>query len=328
MPLIKLQPIDSRIPNWGDDELMNRSCPICESKNFTSLFIRPDGLRVCICTSCSTKYINPSPNPKQIDNFYINYCANHANTFRPNLEKFLFETKLLSPASDIRITSYLKLLQQGVNLGHALDIGCGRGQFLYLLKKIGFKVDGVELDISSKKYTKKLGLNSIFFGNLEDYKSAQKYDLITMLDLIEHPLEPIKLLQTALKLLAPGGHLLIWTPNGNPGEMVRNNFTFRVDLEHMQYLTKDSCHHIANILNLKIAHIETLGDHMGFEELNLSELSILQGITSHMQKLKQAIKNLPGWYKYIAPIYHAVNSKNTINNISDKDYHLLCIFKK
>jgi 2-polyprenyl-3-methyl-5-hydroxy-6-metoxy-1,4-benzoquinol methylase len=273
--------------------------------------------------------VNPAPNAGELNKFYENYYQIHGDLSKSSVAKYTYETKLLSPLSDIRIKRLENLYSPLKHKGWALDIGCGRGQFLYLLKKLGYLVEGVEPDISSQKYAKDLGINSIFSGYIEQFQSDKKYQLITMLDVIEHPLGPMHLLGLVEKMLAPGGFLLIWTPNGNSNHELEK-MTFRVDLEHMQYLTEKSCQYIANTLQLNIAHFETLGIHGSFEKLN--HLQILDKKSNNKKKIKLKIKkmitSLPGWYSIIAPIIYNNTAEDINISQINKNYHLLCIFQK
>lgn len=287
-------------------------------------------MQVCTCNHCSTLFVSPAPKGSELTKFYESYYQIHGDLSKSSIEKYAYETKLISPLSDIRLNRLENLDDPSKAKGWALDIGCGRGQFLYLLKKMGYSVEGVEPDISSQKYAKKLGISSIFSGYIEQFQADKKYQLITMLDLIEHPLEPINLLKSAYKILAPGGYLLIWTPNGSSNNEELENMTFRVDLEHMQYLTKKSCQYIADILQLNIAHFETLGIHETFEKLNNLQFPDTQ--TQNKNILKVTIKKfmtfLPGWYSFIAPIIRKTTYKNTNITEINKNYHLICIFQK
>jgi len=328
--LIKLPPLDPRIPQWDISSLESRGCPICGSSDSMPTYLRPDSLQVCTCNHCSTLFVNPAPNANELNKFYESYYQTHGDLSKSSVAKYTYETKVLSPLSDIRINRLENLANSSKDKGWALDIGCGRGQFLYLLKKMGYSVEGVEPDISSQKYANNLGINSIFAGYIEQFQSDKKYQLITMLDLIEHPLEPMSLLKLASKILAPGGYLLDWTPNGACNHGEHENMTFRVDLEHMQYLTKESCQHIANTLQFNIAHFETLGIHGAFEKLN--HLQISDKNTHIKSKFKATIKklitSLPGWYSIIAPMIHKNTPENINNSQINNNYHLLCIFQK
>ena len=85
------------------------------------------------------------------------------------------------------------------------------------------------------------------------------FDLVTMYDFIEHPLFPLRAFAKAAELLSPGGLLAIYTPNATFAKQDKEPVCFRTDLEHMQYLTIQSCRHLANAARMQIAHIENVG---------------------------------------------------------------------
>jgi len=88
-------------------------------------------------------------------------------------------------------------------------------------------------------------------------------DVIVMSDLVEHPIEPFKLLSRAVSLLKKSGRLVIWTPNG--GGAGQEAITaegwvgFRVDLEHLQYFSARTIQLLAGVWGLHIDHLETTG---------------------------------------------------------------------
>ena len=97
-----------------------------------------------------------------------------------------------------------------------LDIGCGGGLFLSLLKQEGAQVDGIELSDSRARYatTKhdleihKRPIESDFWQ--KGYKNY--FDAVTLWDVIEHVNYPFQTLQSAANVLKKGGLLLIDTP--------------------------------------------------------------------------------------------------------------------
>ena len=115
---------------------------------------------------------------------------------------------------------------------------------------------GVELDTQALEIAKFLGIDA-FKGNLVDFISEKKYDLITLLDFVEHPLKPMDTLRKASELLKPGGLLAIWTSKGDFECFEKTPTTFRVDFEHMQYFTTDTCLFVASKLRLRVVHLET-----------------------------------------------------------------------
>ena len=97
-----------------------------------------------------------------------------------------------------------------------LDIGCGGGLFLSLLKDKGAEVTGIELSDSRAHYARtKHGLEIYKIPIESDFWQkghAGTFDAVTLWDVIEHVNFPFQTLQCAASVLQPGGFLLIDTP--------------------------------------------------------------------------------------------------------------------
>src|SRR6476661_3854820 len=97
-----------------------------------------------------------------------------------------------------------------------LDIGCGGGLFLSLLKSLGANVVGIELSDGRAQYaSKKHGLEIHKRPIESDFwqKGYPNYfDAVTLWDVIEHVNFPSRTLQSAANVLKKGGLLLIDTP--------------------------------------------------------------------------------------------------------------------
>jgi 2-polyprenyl-3-methyl-5-hydroxy-6-metoxy-1,4-benzoquinol methylase len=113
--------------------------------------------------------------------------------------------------------------QAGILAGHlplsgarVLDIGCGGGLFLSLLKQQGAWVTGIELSDSRAQYARMKHDLQIYKHPIEsDFwqkEYAGHFDAVTLWDVIEHVNYPFQTLQCAVNVLRPGGWLLIDTP--------------------------------------------------------------------------------------------------------------------
>jgi 2-polyprenyl-6-hydroxyphenyl methylase/3-demethylubiquinone-9 3-methyltransferase len=144
--------------------------------------------------------------------------------FAPNIdgsqlkteEEIYIESQL--QANSQKFNHQVEVLKKYLPLtgANVLDIGCGGGLFLSLLKREGANVQGIELSDSRAHYaaTKhnleihKRPIESDFWQT--GYKNH--FDAVTLWDVIEHVNYPVQTLQCALNVLKPGGLLLIDTP--------------------------------------------------------------------------------------------------------------------
>ncbi|MEK0337567.1 MAG: class I SAM-dependent methyltransferase [Nitrosopumilus sp.] len=81
------------------------------------------------------------------------------------------------------------LSQSNFELKYVLDIGCGNGKYLKILKSGGFKTDGIDSSETAVEMTKKtLEDNSmILYANMFEFEIPKdKYDLVISISTIHH----------------------------------------------------------------------------------------------------------------------------------------------
>lgn len=126
------------------------------------------------------------------------------------------ETQLQANAQ--RFRHQVDVLKKYLPLRNAkvLDIGCGGGLFLSLLKQEGAQTTGIELSDSRAYYAATKHNLEIHKRPIEDdfwQKEYKEYfDAVTLWDVIEHVNYPLLTLQSAVGALKKGGLLLIDTP--------------------------------------------------------------------------------------------------------------------
>ena len=97
-----------------------------------------------------------------------------------------------------------------------LDVGASAGVFLDTVREAlpHWELSGVEPSTDAVKKCENMFHIKLQQGVFEDIESEpEKYDVITMLDLIEHVHSPTLVIEAAYRFLKPGGLLLITTPN-------------------------------------------------------------------------------------------------------------------
>lgn len=95
-----------------------------------------------------------------------------------------------------------------------LDVGCGWGNFLQVVKNNHLPYLGIDLSLRAVEICQEKKLNCQKTDLIDLSKiTNQKYSIITLFQVIEHIKNPLNYLEAAKKLLKKNGILLITTPN-------------------------------------------------------------------------------------------------------------------
>lgn len=100
-----------------------------------------------------------------------------------------------------------------MKIGKLLDVGGGEGNFAALARKrLGCEVHLAELNpivaaVAAKK------VDRVWVGDFLSLPINDRYDCITLLDVVEHSIDPVGMLRRAGELLAPGGSVVASIPN-------------------------------------------------------------------------------------------------------------------
>ncbi len=116
--------------------------------------------------------------------------------------------------------SRLEFAFQGTSAESVLDYGSGAGMAAFLLPPSVKRYVGVELDPGplawARQHVPGAGGRACFLTP-EEFRTEQggtRFDLILLLEVVEHVRDARGLLETVLHHLAPGGELVVSTPNG------------------------------------------------------------------------------------------------------------------
>jgi len=135
-----------------------------------------------------------------------------------NTPKGTLPTQRTQQRHDVRAA---KLFRTVSTLLHAesggarlLDVGCSSGALLGSARRHGFDVEGVEPAAQAAEYAKSTGL-TVFQGYLQDAcYPASSFDVVTLMEVIEHLADPSALLKEVWRVLKPNGVFVVGTGNG------------------------------------------------------------------------------------------------------------------
>lgn len=159
-----------------------------------------------------------------LDAMYVDF----ENKFRGTREEIKKRVKVYLP--------YVEDVLKAANDALVLDIGCGRGEWLELLKENDIPARGLDLNRIMVAQCRDLGLDVMESDALNHLRSLKNNTLsvVTGFHIVEHlPFQTlITLFDESLRVLKPGGICIFETPN--PENLLVGACTFYVDPSHIK----------------------------------------------------------------------------------------------
>lgn len=213
------------------------SCNLCGGTE-TSPFLQMGGWAYRRCRSCGLVYQNPRPVFRDLKKRYgDNYFAYELS----NQENFFVLMKL-----GLRDIGFDRLFNGHNGNRRFLDIGCATGLLLNHLKQRGWRTTGVELCRASAEHgINRFGLD-IFIGTLEQAIFPDNFfDVVHFSHLIEHVPDPRGLLLEVRRVVKPGGHVVVATPNagGLHAGFARSGWRSAIP-DHVYLFNKETLRHM------------------------------------------------------------------------------------
>lgn len=190
------------------------TCPWCgtptEKKHIElkDYFLSQEAFSILECPQCGLLFTEPRPAPDAIGKYYQSedYYSHQQNKkgVVPRLYEFV---------KSFNIKHKTAMAIDGLPQGRLLDIGCGVGDFLVHVKQQGWEIQGIEPSADAKQIAQsRLGFlpkDPLEYAQLEE----ASFDVITMWHVLEHIDDLHFQTSEILRLLKPGGRLIIAIPN-------------------------------------------------------------------------------------------------------------------
>ncbi|MCJ7800972.1 MAG: class I SAM-dependent methyltransferase [Candidatus Marinimicrobia bacterium] len=192
-----------------------QNCPACGSNNYikvlttTDYLVSRESFEIMECNDCSLRFTSPIPNNNEIGNYYkSDDYISHTGRGNSIINKIYRIVRYFTLHSKKK--KVIKFSQN--QSGSILDIGCGTGNFLKIMKQSGWKINGVEINDTARGIAKN-NTGSVILNQIEFFESKQKYDVITLWHSLEHLHDLKRYLNKISISLNANGMVMIAVPN-------------------------------------------------------------------------------------------------------------------
>ncbi len=176
-------------------------CNICGIDD-TCLVTVQNNYNVVKCRKCGLVYVNPRPELAALTELYDNYHQ------RDGKDEHVWGRLMEKNFNDVA----LHLNRVFPEKGKVLDIGCGYGHFIEIMMSLGWATLGIDLSPKTLAYARKKGLN-VAKASIDNATFPDgSFNAITAFYVLEHLANPLSTLKKVLKMLKPGGVIVIRVP--------------------------------------------------------------------------------------------------------------------
>jgi SAM-dependent methyltransferase len=234
---------DNLVMNEGIRVITRPICLLCDTIGTAlyrelrdRLFAAPGIWELLRCRKCSLVWLNPQPIPEDIGKLYREYYTHSTlpDIFMSKSWRKTVRLSILNSAFDYRTYRANKSIGwlgsrvgplldvvggsvmwlKGSRPGKLLDVGCGNGKYLALMRMLGWEVIGVEPDVQAARVAREHFGLSVHEGVLQEIAFPDDtFDAITMNHVVEHLPDPVGTFTECRRILKEGGRLVVIVPN-------------------------------------------------------------------------------------------------------------------
>ncbi|MFZ5953425.1 MAG: methyltransferase domain-containing protein [Candidatus Rifleibacteriota bacterium] len=220
-----------------------RNCPVCshdkseviyqqDFKNILGISMNVFSQKIAICRNCGMVFTNPFVSDCDLNNYYSNMSSYE---YDDNNNEYPEVHQKRSFNQFNYILSHID--RNDLNLS-VLDIGCALGYTLFLFKKMGYDVLGLEPSPKNKKIAKeKYGVEIETRFLNRDGLDGRLFDIIILSHVAEHLKYPLEIAKNIHNILAENGLLFIETPDI---DFFDERDLYQFSFEHINYFNIDS----------------------------------------------------------------------------------------
>jgi 2-polyprenyl-3-methyl-5-hydroxy-6-metoxy-1,4-benzoquinol methylase len=197
-------------------EIKEFHCIICGKKEHKYKFTGYDKMHensgffdIYECENCGLFTTHPILDQKDMSSYYPDNYVCYLTAIEDEKNWLKFFSRWLALRKRVNL-----ILKKSSKNGRILDIGCATGILLSGMQKKGWECFGVEPDTQAAKYAEKRFGLSVINGYLENTSFPDNYfDIITIMDVLEHVQDPIIFINEIKRILKTNGWLIATLPN-------------------------------------------------------------------------------------------------------------------
>lgn len=218
-------------------------CSCCGSLEFRPLYTvrdrnRPDmAYDILECTVCGFGFVHPLPPADDAGDYYEAYWDADATEGGGSIASLITRYKQFLMATEAN------LVIRYCGIGKVLDIGCGDGSLLAMLRERGCDVEGTEVSTAGCEHARRVYAMTVHQGLLESLDlPLAAYDTVILSSVLEHMADPGRILQAVHRLINSKGQVYIVVPNSDSlqARYLKDRWFAVHPPQHISYFTVSS----------------------------------------------------------------------------------------
>lgn len=226
------------------------TCPACGQATLHRMLYEKNGCRVLRCDECGLGRTDASgfdPSAYYTDDYFSGGRADGYADYRS-----------AEPILRREFAHVLRFIRRYKPTGRLLEIGCAYGFFLQEARA-HFDVQGIEIAAEAAAYARQSGLEvRQGLADAATLAPLGSFDVIVLLDVIEHLPDPAATMRLIAERLNPGGIVVMTTGDfASPvARIAGSHWRLMTPPQHLWFFTPDSMRRLARAQRLGIERVD------------------------------------------------------------------------